>query len=298
MSLFKKLFGRWGNSHYARGMMHFNRQEYALAAEAFEQLVAEVNDPSNPDVGLATFYAAEAHIKLGLSYFKDCEYSSARREFEAALGVEASFPDVHFYLGAIAEEEGRYEDAWASLQQALELNNHYNDALAYQAIVAFRMDNEEEARKLLTALGGGDFALPKAFNPDSPIESKVIEGLRDLLHARAAGNQLLASAIEFVNQGNLIEAAQSLRMALAQNRDYPELHCRLGEVRMAMGQYPEAVLCFEEALGLNPRYEEALMGMAEVLIQDGREREAKPYVDRILEISPDHPWASQWIGAA
>ena len=61
-------FRRLGKQRdYQRGIMHYNRGEYAEAAQAFEAALASMSDPADPQYSLGAFYAAEARANLGLA---------------------------------------------------------------------------------------------------------------------------------------------------------------------------------------------------------------------------------------
>ena len=97
MSFLRRVFGRWKNPHYARGILHYNRREYAPAVEAFERLLAAVRAPPTPAVELARFYAAEAHAKLGLALFRQ----GARVYGRSALMLSGGAALGFYHLGVV-----------------------------------------------------------------------------------------------------------------------------------------------------------------------------------------------------
>ena len=79
-------FRRLGrNRHYHRGIMHYNRGEYAEAVAAFEEALADRPDRQDPEYSLGAFYAAEARANLGLARFQKGEDARAEEDFRRAF---------------------------------------------------------------------------------------------------------------------------------------------------------------------------------------------------------------------
>lgn len=79
---------------------------------------------------------------------------------------------------------------------------------------------------------------------------------------------LLAAAREQANQGNLDSAIELCEAHLAQHSTDADAYVLLGEVQQATGQEHQAEQCFQKALYLQPRHEEALMHL--VLLKEQR----------------------------
>ena len=52
---------------YQRGIVHYNRGEFAEAASAFEAALAAMSDPADPQYSLGTFYAATDGVLIALA---------------------------------------------------------------------------------------------------------------------------------------------------------------------------------------------------------------------------------------
>ena len=77
MKVFSSLV-KWGHSpDYNAGILHFNRGEFARAAECFESVLGEVHDTNDPDHCLARVHAAEARANLGMAFFHAGEFAKA-----------------------------------------------------------------------------------------------------------------------------------------------------------------------------------------------------------------------------
>jgi tetratricopeptide (TPR) repeat protein len=72
----------------------------------------------------------EGLLALGAANFRAKDYDTALGWFRQAAASSKTAPDAHFYLGRIARQEGRTEEATAELKQALALRPNQADALA------------------------------------------------------------------------------------------------------------------------------------------------------------------------
>src|SRR5258705_4120361 len=119
MALFAAM-AKWGrNPHYNRGIVHFNRGEFARAAECFDLAAREVRDPNDPDFSLVRFHAAEARANLGLAFFHAGDYPRAEAEFTKALAENPTYPDLRYCLARIYERSARFDEAVAQLRAGL-----------------------------------------------------------------------------------------------------------------------------------------------------------------------------------
>jgi len=140
--------------------------------------------------------------------------------------------------------------------------------------------------------------------------------------------EVLAEA--YMNAGRLDDAYEALRTALLGNQK-PELYLSLGEVELKRGRLTGArdafrraveldsgndrgwaalgVLCarmgdlasareaLDKALASNGMLFEARVVRAEIALNDGHPGEALSDLQRALQVKPDDPWASGWLGA-
>lgn len=74
--------------------------------------------------------------------------------------------------------------------------------------------------------------------------------------------------------------------------------CALGYFLQNKGQLDQAILAYEKALKITPRYEIALYNLASSLHKKGEIEKAKLYYRKVLEINPDNIFAYNNLGAA
>ncbi|MCL4222491.1 MAG: tetratricopeptide repeat protein [Phycisphaerales bacterium] len=93
-------------------------------------------------------------------------------------------------------------------------------------------------------------------------------------------------AFALVHQGNWFEAAGHYRAALAL-RPRGDVCDSLGSVMKAAGQFDEAFLCFERAVGLDPAYAPAYLNLGVAYKRKGEADRAMGYLRRAVELDPD-----------
>jgi len=101
-----------------------------------------------------------------------------------------------------------------------------------------------------------------------------------------------------LQRGQLPEAEDNLRKAIALDNKQASFHSNLGNVLGAQNRTEEAYLCFTQALNLDPQNLSALSNIATALLSMDRASEAKPYCLRILAITPDDTNARLNLAAA
>lgn len=98
-------------------------------------VVSFSEDPSQSLPYLAKFHALEPKdpqgpLTLGEANFRAKDYDTAMTWFRRAVGDEKTAADAHYYIGRIARQQGRLDEASAELKQALALRPGNADTLA------------------------------------------------------------------------------------------------------------------------------------------------------------------------
>jgi tetratricopeptide (TPR) repeat protein len=95
-----------------------------------------ITRPDDPD-GLDFFRKAAArnrkgnphiHLNYGLLLLQRGRLAAALKEFQSAAGLGAAYAEAHFEIGAVRYDQGRFDDAAASLRTALDLDPGYAEA--------------------------------------------------------------------------------------------------------------------------------------------------------------------------
>lgn len=167
-------------------------------------------------------YLADARASLGLVQYAQGRYDEAAAELELALELDPTLADVQYGLGKLAEVLDRPEEAENCYRQATELEPEplYFDALGSFLYDHGRYDDAEAA-----------FLQSLAIAPDN------IHALRNL------GSLYYA-------QGRIDEASAKLQAALKIHPN-ASLYSNLGTIFFSQGLYSKAAAAFEDALGMD-----------------------------------------------
>ena len=85
-------------------------------------------------------------LALGAANFRAKDYEAAEKFLRVAAADKGTAADAHFYLGVIARQEGRLEEAVAELKQSLALHPGQADALAELGQISALNHNNAEAQ--------------------------------------------------------------------------------------------------------------------------------------------------------
>ncbi len=93
----------------------------------------------------------------------------------------------------------------------------------------------------------------------------------------------------------LPQAMQTFDFIFKENPKRKIAQCNLGYVKALMGKFDEAENFYDNAIALDPDYEQALLNKASILIQKNEKTAALNFLNRILKINPDNPQANNLI---
>ena len=201
-----------------------------------------------------------------LGYWRDSDTL-----FRHTLAVTAENPPIHYNLGCVLAQAGRYEEALEHFDFLLHLDPNSPDALISKGAALSELGRLNEA---VTCLQRATQAAP-----ESP----------------RAHTQL---ALSLVKQGREHEAFIEFRRAADLARHEPDAHANLGLSLARLGRTSEAEAEFNEALRLDPGNAEAHNAFGLVLLATGRIRESISHFSAALQTNPDHASARQNLDRA
>jgi len=196
--------------------------------------------------------------------------NEAETVYQSLLKINPGDSDALHYLGLIAFQKHRYQDAIHLIEEAIKINPkvpafHCNLGNAYKA--------------------SGQF--------DSAIAA-FLEAIRLDPKFHAAHNNL---GNTFKDQGRLSEAVASYSKAISIKPDFAEAHNNLGIALCAQNNFEEAVDSYRKALSLNPYYADAYGHLGNVLKSQGKMKEALSCFQQQLRLAPENS-AAQHIVAS
>jgi tetratricopeptide (TPR) repeat protein len=201
--------------------------------------------------------------------------------------------EAHCNLGAALYDQGRWAEALASFDTALELQPDYIDALVDAANCMRGLGRTREA---ISSYYRVLRLMPQHAEAQNNLGNAFLELGQ---YADAAGCYRLALQIKPDNAqvlcnlgnalrqlGHLDEAFSASRQAIALDPKLPAAHNNLGQILAAQGRRQEAVACYRQALMLNPNDVECLNNLGNVLRELGSRREAAALYARAIELDP------------
>ena len=162
VSFFKRIFRRGLSARYAEGIAAYNAGRWDQALTAFRHALEIGGSSSDPLVGLARFYAAEAACHLARSALDCAEPERALEWLEPAMQWKPRDPAVLF-LAALADAEvGDLAGSARCLRALLEENPSHAQARVLTAAVEYARGKHDRARQHLELAGlrGSEPPLP------------------------------------------------------------------------------------------------------------------------------------------
>ena len=242
-----------------------NRNLLSERAEPVRQLAARLDRYLRSDV-LHTGEAAEATLQL----------SAADRERLAALGYnvddrrsgpEENLPDPKDKIGLWEE--------FQTAQNLMRTHKHQEAVVALRALLEKDPGNVMAHSSLATAL----VALGQTNEAKAEFEKVTALDPR-----RQQGRIALARL--YRRTGDLNAAFETLKQALANGGDEPELANEFADFFQETGNTDKAIEWYQEALRRDPRYVKALVGLSNTYHRAGRDTDARATLEQALAIEP------------
>ncbi len=248
---------------YRQGIDYYNERRFAEACQAFQSYLDHTHHPNDPESRLARFYWAEARMEMGWSLLRRKEVEPARLAFEDAVEAGCRYPDLLLHLGRLYDGQSDFGRAAHYYEQALDVHPGLAEARAHLASHRLRQGSESAREELRQLLEDGflrsepvDLASdPEFFESRSPEEWR--SAILQELELREGEERPVAEALDAFDHSPPEVARSLLEKALRIRPQYPDLHFRLGVLHARSGSLNEASACFQEALRLNPGYDDA-----------------------------------------
>lgn len=300
----KRFFKFIPRSDYSRALDLFNEGHYGKALRILETLLAGGDDNENLDVATIELFACESHVALSRERMNEGDIQGAINQMESAVRLKPHFADLRYGLGSLYMDVGRYDDARAHFDNALQINPKYFKAAVSLARAQYSAGTIEQALESLSGAGENCPSfyretlseLTKLVRTKADVEA-ITKAFRCLLEERPSSAQISREvAIEAIQNGNYSEAIRELKKALALKPDYPDLHNYLGIAYGNNGMSDDAIEEFETALKINPYYLKARLNLALALYDCGRYVEAQNQIERVLSVQPENQLAHNLLG--
>jgi tetratricopeptide (TPR) repeat protein len=189
---------------------------------------------------------------------------------------------------------GRLTEAEALYRQTLARDPHHADSLHWLGVIAHQNGRYEEAAKLIEqAIAINDAALYRnnlgnALRRLGRLEDAAEQGRRALALEPDNAETHNNLGITWKDQDKLEKAEAHFRKAAALRPDYAEAHYNLGNVLQDRDALGDAVAHYRRAIDLRPGYAKAHMNCGNALRAQGRREEALFCYRHAIAIKPDY----------
>jgi tetratricopeptide (TPR) repeat protein len=226
------------------------------------------------------------------------DLNAAGEGFDAATKVSPTFAEAHFNLGLVREEQGRFEEAIASLQKALSLKPRFHGANLFLGIAYYRMNRFEQA---LVAVNQESVAYPKDASAWMWL-GVILLAMDRPENAAAALDKAAKLAPNDVDvlyhrgQAHLLVSKNSYEKMFKADPKSWRVHQVLAQANSEADRPIEAIAEYQEAIKLAPTQ----LGLHEELGSEyrsaGKPLEAEAAFQRELEIDPFNALARYKLG--
>lgn len=237
---------------------------------------------------------AMAHSNLGIVHYDRKEYEAAAQCQQRALQLAPSFAPALNNLGNIYREQGDKEKAMALYRQAHEADAHYLEPISNLGALLLEEDEIDKAEKMLQQalrlapnypeaicnLGG--VMLAREQNDAALAQYQRALQLRPVYVEAQMG---LSKALQALEQ--LPQAESSARRAAEITPDNAKAHALLASVLNDLLDGKSAQSEYEKALSLDAKCEEALLGLGDLHMQNGKMELAESFFRKSLSLKPD-----------
>ena len=206
--------------------------------------------------------------KLVDIFLRDKDNQRAIEQLNAILADNPGNPSALYFLGSIAFDEKRWNDAIESFQKALLFNPNFEQAQYDLASAQLAADRGADAVKTMVEV-------------------------RKNFPGKFVGEYLLGIAYheqkQYGDALKCLKAAEAIAQARETNRLNTALYFQLGATSERSGDITQAEKYFEQSISLSPTNAEALNYLGYMWAEKGMKLDqAKELIERALKLEPDN----------
>ncbi len=223
-------------------------------------------------------------LALGREHYEKHEFDKAEHYLKQVLDrSETNFADVLNMMGVIHHDRGRFEEAQAAFEHALQINPNYTEAALNLAVTYNDLGRYDDAKRVYHAALSKGASSPGQLDP-------FVRGKIANLHAEVA--QAYADA------GMPTDAMHELRKAVLLCPTFADLRVKLAKLYRQNGDLEAARFELEEAVIARPRYVPAYIALGVTLLSLGDSDSAMKTWKKALEVDPENKAAEMYLRMA
>ncbi len=231
-------------------------------------------------------------------------WNQARAQFERVVRSSPADPEAVYALGLLSMQTGRNADAEKYLRQAVEMRPDNHTARLYLGQLAENSKRYEEAGRWYQSVSHGDSYLESQARYAVMLakQGKINEARAHLRKVPAEGEkqrvQLLLAEEQILRDAKRhAEAFELLSEALGRMPKNNELRYARALTAEKLGHLKVAEADLKDVLTRDPKHAHALNALGYTLAdRTNRYTEAKEYLDRALALRPDDPFILDSMG--
>lgn len=279
------------------GLRAQERGDWETAASHYRRV--KESSRAAPDlIHQASMRLADMLGRSARAQWEKGDLRTAREQISEAVNEQPGFADLRLLKSEIALASNDPVASRAEAEEALRINPSFDRARIVKAAALVLGGKEEEGFAALKAI---DF-LPPAVDAavkdhDAGEREKALLRLRQVDFNQEPGSvaALIADGDKAVRESDWQAARDLYARALEDAPRYADLHAKLGQVFLELGEVGSAASCFTHSVEINPLYAEAhaLRGVAAK--RGGDAKTAKEHFRKALEINPNQSIALEEI---
>ncbi len=133
-------------------MKRFQAGLFCLSLTFAPALLAAPSEPKEPKSEASDDVSATALYNEGTATLKKLDFAGAEPLLRRTIELDDAFPEAHNNLAYSLRKQGRFQEALASYNRALELSPNLAEAYMYRGVLYVQMNEPDKARADLAAL--------------------------------------------------------------------------------------------------------------------------------------------------
>lgn len=223
-------------------------------------------------------------LALGREHYDKREFDRAEHYLRQVLErAEGKYADVLNMMGVIHHDRGRFEEAQAAFEEALQINPNYTEAALNLAVTYNDLGRYDDAKRIYQAALARGAESPGQLDP-------FVKGKIANLHAEVAQ--------AYIDAGMFADAMHELRKAILLCPTFADLRVKLANLYRQAGDLDAARFELEEAIAARPRYVPAHVALGVTLLSMGQPERAMDAWRKAIEIDPDNKAAQMYLRMA
>jgi Tfp pilus assembly protein PilF len=298
MRLLKEIRNLLGNYHVKSGIYHYYREEYRQAAEFLQKALHSDEKLTASDLRTARYYLTLCFTEAAQKYEDEGQIESALTEYENAVAVSPTYPDIRLKFGRALERQNRPEQAVEQYRQASTTRRPFLDAWVALGFCLLEMKKHEEAADAFR--NASEIKTDKVLQPFKAGITALESGNSDQAHRSFHRAFLFVpdlfethhrKALRLLKKEDYENALLHIDAAIELNPDYLDLHNFRGVTLCEMDRIDEAAEAFRTSMSMNEHYVIPKLNLAFTLLRAGDVKEGEAILESVLEEDPTEPAA-------